>query len=704
MVQTFKSNRGSILLLTLCLVTALAIAAYAVYNLSLGTYRLSQRNEYRARAKALADSELEYVFYRIETAMMQGAAASDVPTLLADICYPVVPADEVLKSTILGKANGTLTSVPFAQSFQNLPEGWTVTRWITYENAISGVQEGSVVFNYFTVRVEVKSGPNCPFAIDFFQGRQMNNSVASIFQYNIFAQGDLEFSPDGITVINGDIAANGKVALGAHASGASQLTMNAGVYWIPPHSGDSIETTSIKDTNGNVLLNLRGPIWSTGESQQVQALQTPLNLLGGLNAVELAQAYGVGGTASKLFGDVSADPTSTAYQVELASASNQVYRSVIAPPPTVAAATANQHGNGDSYLSEYPAVTDPSTMALGGAVKDDPGVAALRAYNRAGMIVTINADQSFTVSIPGTGNTIDSSSFTGTVAGVATPVVSQTTMYDLREAKTVAIADINVGALAQVISSNSGLFPNSTFNGVLYVYLAGSNSATPAAVRLQNGSKTPGYNSANPVGFTVATNGGMYVVGDYNSITNNNGADVPLVQGDGTPTDPASIGTVNPSALMADQITILSSNWTTAMDTLVNTNHNPMATADSRIAPAGSTTTIAAGLLTGNTVAQAGSSVYSGGGDNLVRFLEDWNYGGQNGATVNFYGSFGQLFNSTTFTGQWYSPTGDAADPHSYIYNHPKQRVYSFNKALKSKPPPCSPNITAYNRGNVFIW
>jgi hypothetical protein len=705
MVRSIKSNRGSVLLLTLCLIIGLAAAAYAVYDLSLGTYRLSQYNEYRARAKALADSELEYVYFNIENLMMNGVAAADVPAKLSDpiginICGVVPPTPTVQKSTIL--ATATPTSYPFAAAFQNAPEGWIVKRWVTRE-PYSGVQEGSVVYNYFTVRVEVKSGPSCPFNIDLYLGRQMNNSVASIFQYNIFSQGDLQFSPDGNTIINGDIAANGNVALGAHASGDSQLTMNAGVYWIPPTDGATINTSAILNPDGTTLVSLREPIWSTGdESKQVISLQAPLNLLGGLSAVDIATQYATGTGATNLFGAITAAQGTDAYNIQLATATNNVYRSVIAPPPDAAALTAGQHGNGTSFQSEYPAATTVNDLQ---AMTDNPGVAALRAYNRAGLIVTVNFDNTYSITAGGT--TITNANFVGTVDGVANqPVITNTTMFDLREQKNVAITDIDVGALSQAISANV-----SGFNGVLYVYLAGSNSTTPAAIRLNNGSATPGYDKVGTPdgkGFTVATNGGIYVRGDYNTTTTK-GLLIDATDGS-TNTDAAAV--INPAALMADQITVLSADWNNPLtqgntDAAVNASHDPIATKDLRTVTKNTKTTIAAGLLTGDTTAQNGYSVYSGGGDNLVRFLEDWNYNNStgaipDGATANFFGSFGRLFSSTVFTGQWYSPTGST--DMAYVYNHPVQRLYSFNDTLKSKPPPCSPNITVYNRGNFFNW
>jgi hypothetical protein len=289
-------------------------------------------------------------------------------------------------------------------------------------------------------------------------------------------------------------------------------------------------------------------------------------------------------------------------------------------------------------------------------------------------------------------------------------------MYDLREGKNVAIADINVGNLTQAITALASNFPAGTFNGVLYVYMADSSSDHPAAVRLDNGAQTPGYDSLQ--GFTVATNGGIYVRGDYNTVTNNNQL---LMNPDGT--ENTSHGDVNPAALMADQITILSSGWDDKVvtpelsgitdPTMIANMHNPEYTSGTdssytgtpRVVPGNTHATIAAGLLTGNTTDNG--AVYSGGGENLVRFLEDWNFGG-NGDTVNFWGSFGQLFQSTVFNGQWHSPyetdsSGNSTNS-AFIYNYPGSRFYSFNSSLKSKPPPCSPNTTLYSRGMVFTW
>jgi hypothetical protein len=735
-----KSNRGSVLLMTLILVTSLAIIAYSIYDLALGAYRLSLRNEYRARAKVLADSELDYAFFRLENAMMSGTEAKNVPWALHDICHvsgdsqtasqlgsqqggntvnlalvtpdprdhpfvvTLLPAETVVESTLTGDRSVIYGNTPDTGN-------WQIKRSITYD---STAQAGGSIYNYFTVEVEVTSGPGCPIYTNLHLGRHMNNSVTSIFGKNIFAQGDLDFSPDGNTIINGDIAANGNITMGAHAVKGSTLTINAGVYYL---QGDQLNTTGPIVEAGQTI-NIDPPTWGSPGKQQVFTMDKAMNLLGGLNASDIAQKYGSGVGATNLFGAIPDGATST--DPALLAAENLVYRSVIAPPPTAVAATAGQYGNGASYQSEYPGATNLSALQ---AMVDDPGIGALRSYNRAGLIVTVNGDNSYTITAgpPNGKNDITSSINTaagGQIVTTKTPDASGTLvplqMYDLREANNVAIAQIDVGLLNTALTNPTiaAQLPNGVFNGVLYVYLAGSSSTTPAAARLVNGAQTPNNGAAgtaSATGFTVATNGGLYVKGDYNTVTSNGALLVDTTTGQETP----GHGAINPAALMADAITVLSPHWD---DTVVAADTNPMDTADSRVAaPAGTivtpgikmtgfTQTIAAGILTGDTkMDSSGNAVYSGGGDNLVRFLEDWNYC-YTPNIVNFYGSFGRLFGSQDFTGQWWSPSGDPSDPHSYIYNYPSQRVYSFDSQLKESPPPCTPNTTAYSRGDVFTW
>ncbi len=678
-----KFIRGSILLTTLFYISLIALVVYGVYDLAMGNYRLSQRNEYLARAKALADSEMEYVYFRMVSAMMSGTPANGVPAALSDICdYSTTEGASVTPTTARS---------PFCQEDQGTRENWTVKRSITYDfNASGNIPDssGSAVekfgnYYYFSVKVEVLSS-SAPVGggIDVKEGRRMDNSVTSVFQYNVFAQGDLEFAPGGNVTINGDIAANGSIYMGASKSGSGTLTINDHVMYL---SGSTFNTTAL--ANGT---QINAPVFGTSQAAQVSTMKQAENLVGGLNATDVAADYGVTTSAdyNGLFGRITADPNSdpTNYNLQLNSATNNVYRSAIVPPPNVEGAEVVAHGGNIS--PDYPGISSAATLA---GVADDPNVADLRAYNKAGLIITVHADNPNNPTVTQVVNGV-SSDVSSTYAGATAGIITQTTMYDEREASDVSITQIDVGKLKTALSAHY-----SNFNGMLYVYLANSgtnttySTSTPAGVRLINGAATP--NNTTATGFSVATNGGLYVEGNYNTITSDGSTS--LVNSDGsikTDTQLTTAGVkVNPAMLMADQVTVLSSNWADA------TTPTDIST---RVAPSGSTT-VGAGILTGNIAENSdGSYVYSGGGHNLVRFLEDWS---TNNSTVNFYGSIGRLFESTQFTHAFVQPNALDANG-QYVYHIPGFRSYTFNDNLVKSPPPFSPTITQFDRGSFFDW
>jgi hypothetical protein len=409
----------------------------------------------------------------------------------------------------------------------------------------------------------------------------------------------------------------------------------------------------------------------------------PENLLGGLSAKDIASKYGInhtydaGGFAvsnpdyNALFGTITVSSTNTPDANQLAEAENRVYRAVITPPPSAIIAA--------NYQAEYPDVSSAPTLA---GLSDDPGVAALRAYNRAGLILTVNADGTAAILKQ------NSDGSTTNVTSDLSSAISSTTMYDLREAANVAITEIDVSILKTKLASGT----YADFNGLLYVYLGNLSTSQLAAVRLKNGDATPV--SAGDHGFSVATNGGLYVKGNYNTTTT-----------DGNPRA-ADGSNINPAMLMADAVTVLSSNWSDPVVTaqtgdstaVITAKHDPLQTIASRVAATG-TTTVGAGILTGNiTEDSSGGYIYSGGGHNLVRFLENWG-----ASSVDFYGSIGRLFESTHFVHPFIKPTNPDGSA-TGIYQVPAMRSYTFNESLKKKSPYGAPSATIYDRGTIFSW
>lgn len=618
-----KSLSGSALLAVMTAVILLSVAAASVLELARSAYQLSVRNEARAQARSVAESELEAVYFQFITQVVTAMPPADVPAALGSICdvgaTPSTTRDAFLK--------------------EHRDAGWKVKRSIEFETSFTGqlpddpTKTGTV--SYVSVRIEVVPGAGNFFSGTSFTmrvGRRFETRATSIFQYGIFFQGDLEMSPGGDVTINGDIAANGSIYMASTRKPdgtmgtlliKKQVRYLTGGYFNETSAG----ATTLYKPNTPPGGAKQAPFFAATSADQVLAkanqletLSEPENLLGGSDALELI------GRRPDLFQSTKTGATD-------ADSLNLVYRSLIVPPP--------------SETTEYP--------NYDAAQGDDPSISVQRIYNRAGLIVTVNTDNTYSITKvdPVTHSTIDvKANYAGVVTGT-------TSMYDQREAKNVSVTSIDVGALATALGSQY-----TDFNGVLYVNVKGSTETTPRAVRLTNAATVPAGASStvsNGKGFSVATNGGLYIKGDYN-----------------TTTPAMSDGSTNPALLMADAVTLLSTAWD-------DTNANqPIA---SRISA--SSTTLNAGILTGNT--SATSSTASGGAQNLIRYLEDWT-----GKDVVINGSIGRLFDSQSFTSVYQQPGS--------VYLIPNSRNFVFDSALQNHPPAGSPTTTAFSRGTFFIW
>jgi hypothetical protein len=188
----------------------------------------------------------------------------------------------------------------------------------------------------------------------------------------------------------------------------------------------------------------------------------------------------------------------------------------------------------------------------------------------------------------------------------------------------------------------------------MYVYNSVNlTSTTLPAVRVANGAQLP---SAN--GFTVVTPFPMYVLGNYNS------------QIDATHSDANQNVTTYtyPAALMADSVTILSSGWD---DSVTSQKPSPS-----------SSTTVNAAMLEG--IVQSNGANYSGGVENFLRFLENWN-----GNPVYYNGSIVVMFPSQYATNNW----------NGGYYGVPTRKwAFDTNFRQQSGLPPLTPESKAVIR------
>ena len=149
-----KSSQGSVLLSTLTFITLLSVAAITLMEMSKGTYTLTLRNEWRAQARTVAESELEYVYYQFKTKIMTAVLPDNIVDAMSAWC-----------ENATAPSNCTLT--PSSYAYRG---NFTVGRSISYDptyDKISGNIPGTTKYGtifYITVYVEVRPAATSPFA------------------------------------------------------------------------------------------------------------------------------------------------------------------------------------------------------------------------------------------------------------------------------------------------------------------------------------------------------------------------------------------------------------------------------------------------------------------------------------------------------------------------------------------------------------
>jgi Tfp pilus assembly protein PilX len=281
--------------------------------------------------------------------------------------------------------------------------------------------------------------------------------------------------------------------------------------------------------------------------------------------------------------------------------------------------------------------------------------------------------------------------------------ITNASFYDWREGwgtgsgKRVEAVQIDMGKLNTWLTNQSAPVSGYTYDqqkvlhssqhiGSVYVYNSVQLTASQLpAVRVMDGAQLPNP-AGSAFGFTVATPFPLYVWGNYNS---QNGDHSALGQWG---TNNATQYTL-PAALMGDAITILSTNWQDSYSWSTNSSQCTSG------GPNSGSTTVNAAMLEGIVASNPSiSGNYSGGVENFLRLLENWNNGptGTSSKQVLTYnGSIVVLFYSQYATGSW-QPTGN--------YYNPPTRNWAFDLNFKTanKLPPLTPKIRAMIRGNWY--
>ena len=234
------------------------------------------------------------------------------------------------------------------------------------------------------------------------------------------------------------------------------------------------------------------------------------------------------------------------------------------------------------------------------------------------------------------------------------------------------VTQIDVGKYAQWVQTNVCVTGKISASQNLYptiLYVAderniGTNMLS--VVRLTDAQQLP-YN--NNIGFTVATQNPLYIVGNYNTTTN--GTTFSLNVGSTTN------GYTVPAALISDALTVLSSNWSDS------------ASSNSYTTRIAANTTINAAIVTGNVPSTGtNATTFSGGVHNLTRLLENWT-----GCTLTYNTSIVCLFSSQMATNQFQMPGN---------YYVPPTRQWGFDPTFynPSREPPGIPEALVPIRFN----
>jgi Tfp pilus assembly protein PilX len=218
-----------------------------------------------------------------------------------------------------------------------------------------------------------------------------------------------------------------------------------------------------------------------------------------------------------------------------------------------------------------------------------------------------------------------------TATFTADGILTTGSFYNGREMKNVTTWDIDISKL-----NTSDYFPS---NGIIYAARQ-EVAGTEQAIRLKNAQELSGP-------LTVASENPLYTWGDYNTVNK------------------------QPAAVLTDALTILSNNWSDSKSTWG---------ISSRVA---SNTQVNVSFMTGNTNSE--NSTYSGGLENLPRFLEAWS-----GKTFTYRGSMVDLWFSEQATGLW---------SYGSYYTAP-YRDWAFDNDLldPAKLPPGTPLINAVQK------
>ena len=228
--------------------------------------------------------------------------------------------------------------------------------------------------------------------------------------------------------------------------------------------------------------------------------------------------------------------------------------------------------------------------------------------------------------------------------------------YDMEDVYGAAPGNDGVLQLGEDLNKNGFLDTNFLNEAVKYsvapfpdIAAVTDHSYYRRGIRLINGTSLPGTYDDNDAtktkGFTVASENGLYVKGNYNAT----GVVANYPTGNTPHNEYLPYNDKNhiPASIVADSVTILSNSWNDAQSFAFPYDQSKRLATD---------TTIRFAMISGDTIASKGdtpnqggiSPGLNGGVHNFKRFLERWS-----GKNLNYAGSLVNLFNSRNNNGSF---------------------------------------------------
>jgi hypothetical protein len=726
-----NTPRGSVLSIVLITASVLGIITASFFRYALAETRISRSNLLMNEARYAAESVAEHGMSQLHTRFLREAAVApwefdptrtisrplilttDLYNLYASVATSrvLLPEAPFNAANLLANPTGLVAGVSPANSVVAVIDRAIPGNEIT-EHLGSRVDLREIeIYAHATVE-DTRFGQRTAYVRQRFQILE-----DSLFSYGIFYEGDMTLSPGPtMTFAEGSVHSNGNIWLGANNVLNIQARLTtAGFFQLgreddnrPFGSGTTSGTVRILNALSNNLINLNVSI------SDAEAGGAGLGLSGWLqsgrpNFRDLASSVLGGNLQTDEHGVSRRSPVGFEEMGELfaAGVGNFGYHMIMPPANRLDLTDPTLSADEQAILQTVEAVKLSTRVGLTLELSfDSSGVPLVELYrferdaNGDLLYAADGSPRTEPVTLPASMEFWEIETF----ARSGDTVLSG--LYDFREGNNnrnvhgeKSLVRIDVERMADYLEADPDLLdasgnrifdthphPSGFYNGGIYMRMPEQPNPNRAdlvrpamrewAIDLYNGERVPNPDylrspsaDAPAYGMTLATNGPLYVTGNFN---------VPDGVGSSSaPADPVNFGRQQGAeaavALAADAVTILSSDFN---------RFDSRRDMSGAIRRAGHTT-ISAAIISG--VVRGGSSDYSGGVENFPRFLENWD-----SRDAIMRGAFISLFESEVNTGNWRYG--------GRVYTAPR-RNWGYNNAfLTETRPPIFRSLRGYRQ------